>query len=119
MYGGKVEDKLGVIESEARSLREQVENLTRQAGNSSASTINVNGGGWINSLSLVVIGALALTMFILFLSDRVSAGKEREDFKAQARQDIQRIDNTLNRHAEKLETHDAYINDMFRRMKDK
>lgn len=127
----RMTDEMERFVSRAEDLLSQIQAArTPPASTASTSAINVHGGGWTNTIAMIFMGGLALAMFVLFLAEResshaeleaikIQARTEREDLKAQVRMDVQRIESTLNRHAEKLETHDAYLNDIYRRTKEK
>lgn len=109
---------------ELRHVESLLDRIDQKLGKSShgnevvsQSNINVNGGGWINAVMLVLIGALALSMFILYLSDRKAAAAERDDFRQQARMDIQRLDSAIKDQGGKVETQQAYINEIYRNLK--
>lgn len=87
--------------------------------NSSSANFNINGGGWINAIALVLMGGLALAMFIMYLSDRDASAREREDFRQQARVDVQRLEKANQDLNGKLETQQAYINEIYRSLKTK
>lgn len=116
----RMTDEMDRFVSRAEDLLSQIQAArTPPSSTASTSAINVHGGGWTNTIAMIFMGGLAVAMFVLFLAERDAAHGEREDLKAQVRMDVQRIESTLNRHAEKLETHDAYLNDIYRRTKEK
>lgn len=122
-------DDLGPQIDKLERLLEKVPKYIPQNSVSSAS-FNINGGGLVNTVVMVIILAMASAMLAIFISDRGAATRERaelinqarsdrDDIRAQARVDTQRIEAEIKDLGQKQETQQAYINEVYRSLKNK
>lgn len=122
-------DDLGPQIDKLERILEKLPKYIPQNSVSSAS-FNISGGGLVNTVVMVIILAMASAMVSIFISDRNAAAQERaalieqarsdrNDMRAQARVDVQRIEAEIKDLGQKQETQQAYINEVYRSLKSK